>query len=108
MPSSTALDPPDSPLPAPRGTTGTRWAAAQRTAVCTWPASSARTTATGVPADGSRDQSWRYFSTAAGSVITTSPGRAAHSSSSASLVTCMEPMQPRGPRTAASCSTGGG
>src|SRR4029078_11754159 len=76
MPPSTALEPPDSPLPAPRGTTGTRCAAAQRNAVCTWPGSSARKTATGVPADGSRDQSWRYFSTAAGSVVTTSPGRA--------------------------------
>ena len=75
MPPSTALEPPDSPLPAPRGTTGTRCAAAQRTAVCTCPASSARTTATGVPADGSRDQSWRYFSTVAGSVTTTPSGR---------------------------------
>ena len=33
MPPSTADDPPLSPLPAPRGTTGTRCAAAQRTAV---------------------------------------------------------------------------
>src|SRR3954468_6494590 len=51
MPPSTALDPPDNPLPAPRGTTGTRCAAAQRTAICTCAASSARTTAAGVPAD---------------------------------------------------------
>ena len=51
MPPSTAAEPPDSPLPAPRGTTGTRCAAAQRTAVCTCSASSARTTASGVPAD---------------------------------------------------------
>ena len=29
----------------------------------------------GVPADGSRDQSWRYFSTVAGSVTTTPAGR---------------------------------
>ncbi len=35
MPPSTAVEPPDSPLPAPRGTTGTSWAAAHRTAVCT-------------------------------------------------------------------------
>ncbi len=75
MPPSTALEPPLSPLPAPRGTTGTRCSAAHRTAVCTCPASSARTTAAGVPADGSRDQSWRYFSTVAGSVTTTPAGR---------------------------------
>ena len=36
MPPSTALDPPERPLPAPRGTTGTRCRAAQRTASCTW------------------------------------------------------------------------
>jgi hypothetical protein len=35
MPPSTALDPPDSPEPAPRGTTGTPCVAAHRTAVCT-------------------------------------------------------------------------
>ncbi len=59
MPPSTALDPPDSPLPAPRGTTGTPWAAAQRTVACTSAASRARTTAIGVPAAGSRAQSKR-------------------------------------------------
>ncbi len=57
IPPSTALDPPDSPLPAPRGTTGTRCCAAQRTATWTCAASWARTTATGVPAPDSRDQS---------------------------------------------------
>ena len=59
MPPSTALAPPESPDPAPRGTTGTRWCAAQRIAVCTWSADSARTTATAVPAPVSRDQSKR-------------------------------------------------
>jgi hypothetical protein len=59
IPPSTALAPPDSPEPAPRGTTGTRCFAAHLTATCTWSASSARTTATGVPAPASRDQSWR-------------------------------------------------
>ena len=59
MPPSTALEPPDRPLPAPRGTTGTPWAAAQRTVACTSAASRARTTATGVPAAGSRAQSKR-------------------------------------------------
>ncbi len=57
MPPSTADEPPDSPLPAPRGTTATRCAAAQRTATCTCSACSARTTAAGVPAPRSRDQS---------------------------------------------------
>ena len=59
MPPSTAHDPPDSPLPAPRGTTGTPCAAAQRTAVWTSVSSRARTTAIGVPAAGSRAQSKR-------------------------------------------------
>ena len=53
------------------------------------------TTATGVPALGSRDQSWRYFSTASGSVTTTSSGSAARSSSSAASETPMRLMQPR-------------
>ena len=57
IPPSTALAPPERPDPAPRGTTGTPYAAAHRTAACTWPASSARTTAIGVPAPVSRDQS---------------------------------------------------
>src|SRR4029079_2902718 len=47
-----------------------------------------RTTATGVPADGSRDQSCRYFSTASARVTTTSPGRAVRSSSIASMRPC--------------------
>ena len=59
MPPSTADEPPDSPLPAPRGTTGTPCSAAQRTVAWTSAASRARTTAIGVPADGSRAQSKR-------------------------------------------------
>ena len=85
MPPSTAEEPPDSPLPAPRGTTGTRCAAAQRTAVWTWLASSALTTASGVPAEASRDQSKRYFSTASGPVTTTPSGRAAVRSATCSM-----------------------
>src|SRR5689334_10006233 len=90
MPPSTALEPPERPLPAPRGTTGTVCCAAQRTAACTWAAVSARTTATGLPADGSRDPSKRYFSIASGSVTTRSPGSVSTSSASAS----MGPMEP--------------
>ncbi len=56
---STAEEPPDRPLPAPRGTTGTRCSAAQRTAACTSAALVARTTASGLPAETSRDQSQR-------------------------------------------------
>ena len=59
IPSSTADEPPESPLPAPRGTTGTPYFAAQRTAVWTSEASPALTTATGMPASGSRLQSKR-------------------------------------------------
>src|SRR3954454_483618 len=87
-PPSTALAPPDRPLPAPRGTTGTPCAVPQRRAVCTGAASSAGTTAIGVPADGSCDQSWRYFSTASAPVTTTSPGNAVRSSSRASMGPC--------------------
>ncbi len=51
IPPSTALDPPDRPLPAPRAERpGPGARAAQRTAACTWSASSARTTASGLPA----------------------------------------------------------
>ena len=96
---STALDPPESPLPAPRGTTPMPCSAAQRTAVCTWPASSARTTASGLPADSSRDQSCRYFSIASGSVTTTSPGNAATSCSTGSMTPCNHDTV-RSPRTA--------
>ena len=56
MPPSTAVAPPDSPEPAPRGTTGTRCAAAQRTAAWTSAVQVARTTARGLP-PGSRAQS---------------------------------------------------
>ena len=59
MPSSTAVAPPDSPLPAPRGTTGTRWALAQRMTVCTCSVVSGRTTASGLPAAGSSARSCR-------------------------------------------------
>ena len=85
IPPSTALDPPDNPLPAPRGTTGTPCSAAHRTAVCTCSASSARTTATGVPASGSWDLSWRYFSTRSASTTTTPSGMDATSASMRSV-----------------------
>src|SRR5919107_3325859 len=74
---STAVEPPDRPLPAPRGTTGTRCSAAQRTATCTSVALVARTTARGRPAETSRDQSHRYGSTTSGSVTTAPLGSAA-------------------------------
>ena len=50
------------------------WLAAQRTATWTWSADSARTAAHGIPASGSRAQSWRYFSSASG-VVATTPSR---------------------------------
>ena len=75
MPPSTALEPPLSPLPAPRGTTGDP--------VLRRPADRGLHLAGVLGADhrdgragrGSRDQSWRYFSTVAGSVTTTPAGR---------------------------------
>ena len=66
MPPSTASAPPDSPDPAPRGTTGMPCALAQRIVTCTCSAVSARTAASGVPAVASWVQSKRYFSTASG------------------------------------------
>jgi len=69
---STAEAPPDSPLPAPRGTTGTPLAAANRTATCTSSVEPARTTASGTPASGSLARSQRYLSIRSGSVTTTS------------------------------------
>jgi hypothetical protein len=59
IPPSTAVAPPDSPDPAPRGTTGIRPAAAQRIVAWTSAVHVARTTAMGQPAFGSRAQSWR-------------------------------------------------
>lgn len=49
IPPSTAVAPPDRPVPAPRGTTGMRWAVAQRNTVCTCSVLDGRTTAIGVP-----------------------------------------------------------
>ena len=59
IPSSSAVAPPDRPLPAPRVTTGTRLAVAQRSTVCTSSVRRGRTTASGLPADGSNARSWR-------------------------------------------------
>ena len=56
---STADEPPDSPLPAPRGTTARPCAAANRTAACTSSVVDARTTASGTPASGSLARSQR-------------------------------------------------
>lgn len=59
IPLASAVAPPDNPVPAPRGTTGTRWAVAQRSTAWTSSVQRARTTASGVPADGSKARSWR-------------------------------------------------
>src|SRR4051794_8016786 len=77
---STAVAPPASPVPAPRGTTGTRCSLAQRSAVCTCAAQPARTTARGSPGT-SVVWSRRYFSIRAGSVTTTSSGSASRNCS---------------------------
>ena len=49
MAPSIADDPPDSPVPAPRGTTGIEWALATRSAACTSAVLVARTSASGTP-----------------------------------------------------------
>ena len=72
MPSLRAVLPPDRLVPAPRVVTGIRWAVAQRNADCTCSVDSARTTASGTPASGSKARSMRYLSTRSASVITTS------------------------------------
>ena len=59
IPPSTAVAPPDRPVPIPRVTTGTWWAVAHRSTVCTSSVRFGRTTATGFPADGSRARSCR-------------------------------------------------
>ena len=59
MPPSIAAAPPESPVPAPRGTTGTPWAAATRIAAWTSAVWRGRTTASGRPPDTSSAWSWR-------------------------------------------------
>ena len=55
---SIALAPPDSPEPAPRGTTGTPWRAAARTAAWTSPVVRGRTSAAGIPTSSSPGAAW--------------------------------------------------
>ncbi len=59
IPPSRAVAPPDSPVPAPRGTTAMRCLVAQRSTVWTSSVRVGRTTASGVPADGSAARSCR-------------------------------------------------
>src|SRR5689334_6833076 len=74
MPPVTAVAPPDSPVPAPRGTTAILLAVAHRITVCTSSVRWGRTTAIAVPASGSNARSCRYDATMSGSVTTTPPG----------------------------------
>src|SRR5271165_2646491 len=94
MPLSSAVAPPDRPLPAPRGTTGMRCRLAQRNTVCTSSVRSGRTTAMGLPADGSSARSWRYLSVFAGSVTTIPSGSPSIRLASTSALTtrCYEPV----------------
>ena len=59
MPPSSAVAPPDNPVPMPRGTTAIWWAVAQRSTACTSSVQRGRTTASGVPAFGSNARSCR-------------------------------------------------
>ena len=56
---SMADDPPDSPVPAPRGTTGIEWALATRRVACTSAVHVARTNASGTPDRTVVARSWR-------------------------------------------------
>src|SRR6478735_10538100 len=75
-----ALAPPDSPVPAPRGTTGTPCAAAMRTAVDTSSTEVAKTTAAGSANSAHSASSWLQRSRVSGSVTTVPTGRAANRS----------------------------
>ncbi|CFR76265.1 Uncharacterised protein [Mycobacterium tuberculosis] len=59
IPPSRAVAPPERPLPAPRVTTGTWFALAQRSTVCTSSVRRGRMIASGLPAEGSKARSCR-------------------------------------------------
>jgi hypothetical protein len=59
MPPFSAVAPPDSPVPMPRGTTAILCLVAQRITVCTSSVRRGLTTASAVPALGSNARSWR-------------------------------------------------
>ena len=66
MAPSTAMAPPESPVPAPRGTSGTRCRAARRTMALTSAVLPGKTTASGRPGWTKRVSSRRYGSVASG------------------------------------------
>jgi hypothetical protein len=75
----TALAPPESPVPAPLGTTGTPSAAHARTVAATSAVALGRTTAAGSPNGAHSASSCRYRSVSPGSVSTRSAGSTAPS-----------------------------
>src|SRR5690606_12620259 len=81
-----AMAPPASPVPAPRGTTGTPCALAQRSAACTWATSRASTRASGALPERCPDLSARSASSAAASVMSASPSSRRSSSSTSTSV----------------------
>ena len=78
--------PPESPLPAPRGTTGTRCAAARRTIAATSSVLRGRATASGRPGSRWRASSFRYDSRSIASVRSWSPGTSARSAARMSVM----------------------
>lgn len=76
-----ALAPPDSPVPAPRVTTGTRSAAQARTAARTSSVEAARRAARGLPASAHSASSALSAASTSGSVIRLLSGSAAVSAS---------------------------
>src|SRR5256885_2385505 len=78
---STAVDPPERPVPAPRGTTGTPSRVATSSVRCTSAVQVARTSAAGRPGTTVIARSYRYGSITSGSLTSTSGGSTAASAS---------------------------
>ena len=72
---SMPVAPPDRPVPAPRGTTGTRNSVASRSSSDTWAVSVGSATARGRPGWRWAVSSWRYDSRSIGSLSRRRPGR---------------------------------
>ena len=79
---SMALLPPDRPEPAPRGTTGTRWACAAAITAETCSVVRGKTTANGSPACDPVDRSRTYEPRMSGSVTTSRSSSAASQAAS--------------------------
>ena len=98
---STALAPPDSPEPAPRGTTGTPCAEAALRTAETSTVDLASTTASGLPAVNPGAWSLRYDASRSGSRTTSSPARAPRRSSRTPTISSPRRCRSPAPRATA-------